>query len=173
MRKSLPVVLLFAVISLNSTTVIAKDFCPESVQAVILLKVLGYTNKIGGVEKNNITIGILNGGQMVEQLKSAAEKSTDKKVTVKEIASSNLEGIDIVYIPKGTSDGEIKKVTEEAKKKKIFTIAGDPEFMNNYSITFNVYLEEQKPKLMVDLESSEKEGVSFSAELLKISQRKQ
>ena len=171
MKKNIISFLLSGILLLSFGTIIAKDFCPENVQAVIIIKVLGYTNKIGGVEKENLTVGILNGGAMVDLLKKTSANS-GKKITVKEINVSNLDGIDIIYIPKGTSDSDIKKVTEEAKKKKIFTIAGDPAFMDNYSITFNVYLENQKPKLLVDMGSSENEGVSFSSELLKISQRK-
>ncbi len=170
MRKITLFALLLVIMS--NEIILAKESCPENVQAVILLKVLGYTRKIGGIEKSNIVIGILNGGAMINFVKAAAEKAENTKITVKEVKASNLEGIDIVYIPKGTAAAEIKKVTEDAKKKKIFTIAGDPDMMNSYSVTFSVYLEDQRPRLVVDLESSEQEGVNFSAELLNITQIK-
>jgi len=78
------------------------EFCPEPTQAVLLTKVISYTNQISGAPKGNVILGVLNGGPFLDHIKKAAGSASDN-ITVKQVSQSDLQDVNVLYIPKGTS----------------------------------------------------------------------
>jgi len=149
----------------------AGDICPEKVQSVLLVKVLSYTREISGAPKGEVSLGVLNGGPMLDFLKGAVASSTDK-INVKSVGLDNLAGINVLYIPKGTSSDQVTQAKTKCKSQKIMSVGGDPNYVVAYNLTLTFQLVEGKPRMLVCIESADEEGAKFAAEFLKIAEKK-
>jgi len=147
----------------------AGDFCPEKIQAVLLSKVITFTKEIGGKPKGAITLGVVNGGPMLDALKSSIK---DPNITVKQISADEITAANIIYLPKGTPTDILQTAASTGKSSKIFTIAGDINAMLNHDLTLSFHMVNGKPRMIVSPESATEEGVKFSPMFLKIAETK-
>lgn len=155
----------------GATTVYSGEPCPEKIQAVLTVKVLSFIMELGGTAKSDITIGVLNGGEIFNLLQGAASKSKDK-IDVKKVSIEDLDGIDVLFVPQNTKGGLVKQAKQAANTAKILTVAGDPQFVLDYDLTLSFHLVEGKPKILIDIAAGKTEGVKFAANLLKMADTK-
>ena len=151
----------------SERTVLAFEPTPEEVQAVLMLKVVGFIRELGGKPKSDVTVGVLGGGSVLSIMQGALATSK-LKITVKEVDLSNLDGIQILFIPINTGSDLIRQAKSKAKGTKILTVGGDPQFVPEYNLTLSFHLINGKPRILINTASSAEEGVKFGSRLLAI-----
>ncbi len=149
----------------------AGEFCPENIQAVLLVKVLSFTRELGGASKGDVSIGVLNGGAALNAIKDAATKAGGG-VSVKSVTTGDIAGINVLYVSKGTSADQVQLAKEKCKQLKIMSVGGDPQFVLDYNYSLTFHLVDSKPRMLVSIESADEEGTKFAAEFLKIAEKK-
>ncbi len=150
-------------------TAFAMNPCPDKIQAVLLTKITSFIREVGGAPKSTYTIGVLNGGPMLDILKKAAASSNKLKII--SVSINNIKDANIVFVPKGTSPDLVKQVKAAAVKNKILTVAGDPNFVVNQGITLSFHLVNGKPRMLISVASAAEEGVKFAATFLRIAEK--
>jgi len=142
--------------------------CPDKMQAVLAAKIIpfikGYDTAGAAFE---ITLGILGNHEITSFFQLAAQK-LPYKINIVNINEKDLQMADIkvVYIPSGTSLATIDAINTLAKKGKILTICGDPTATLDHNMTLSFYVQNDKPKVLVNMKSAKEEGIVFSSKLL-------
>lgn len=169
--KSLSVV--FATILYSNTSYAALNVDVD-IQSAILIKSLGYNKNLAS--SVNIAVLFNQSSSRSQNVKNdfisninTLKKNVDKQVNV--ISLSNVselksQDIDIVYISDDFNQvSDIKKI---AQSKKILTWSSNPDFVKDGATSISVMNKNNKPKIIVNLESLKSEGQSLSSNLLKI-----
>lgn len=73
----------------------------------------------------------------------------------------------VVYIAPGL-ESNIGEITQYSRSNKILTVAAQPDYVHK-GVSVGVFLENNKPQMLINLASSRKEGANFSSSLLKLS----
>lgn len=155
-------------LGISCSFVFAMDSCPDKMQAVLILKLIpfikGYDPAAGNVE---ITIGIYGTHEVYSFIDSAAQK-INYKVNLVTITESDLklDNIQVVYIPSSASPTAIEKINLLAKKKKILTVCGNPNATLDNNLTLSFYVNNDNPKILINLKSAKEEGITFSSKIL-------
>jgi hypothetical protein len=149
----------------------AAEAVPEHIRAVLLMKVVPFIKELKGSSQFQLTIGVLEGGTIYKRMTEAAAKS-EVKVAVKEVSINNLQDVNILYIPMETPSNLVKQYKETARKAKILTVGGDPNYVLQEGLTLSFHLSGGSPKILVNIGSAEEEGAKFDAKLLKIADLK-
>ena len=172
-RKSLFLgfVILASIITVSvvsERTVLAYEPVSEKIQAIFMAKVIGFIRELGEKPRSDVIIGVLGGGSLLSVMKKSVERiKTD--VTIKEVDISNLDGIQILFIPINTGSDLVRQAKTKARGAKILTVGGDPQFVPDYDLTLSFHLSNGRPKMLINTTSSAEEGVKFSSRLLAIS----
>ena len=152
-------------------SVLAAEPVPERIQAVLMIKVVSFIQKLGGEAKSDVTIGVLKSASAVSLLRAAAAKSLER-ITVKEVGIGKLEGIDILFVPIGTERDVLNQVKAIAKNAQILTVGGDPQYVLIDQFTLSFHLVGGKPRILLNIASGAEEGTRFKAKLLRIADLK-
>jgi hypothetical protein len=162
------VILIIIMLVLLGSLAPAMESCPDKMQAVLILKIIPFIKGYESTETSfEIGIGIYGNHDILASIQSAAKKVTFK-VNLFTIAEndSKLENIRVIYIPSGTSLAVIEKINALAKKKKILTVCGDPNATLEHNLTLSFYVNNDNPKILINLKSAKEEGFSFSSKIL-------
>jgi hypothetical protein len=144
------------------------------IQTAILVKSLGYNKNLS----NSVNIAVLfnSSSTKSQSIKNdfisninVLKKSSDKQINISSVNSvSDLknQNIDIVYI----SDDfiQISDVKKIAQNKKFLTWSSNPDHVKDGITSISVMNKNNRPKIIVNLETLKSEGQSLSSNLLKI-----
>lgn len=147
---------------------LAMESCPDKMQAVLVLKIIpfikGYDPALATVE---VTIGIYGTHDVLGFIESAAKKVNYKVnvVTISE-ADPKLDHIQVLYVPGSVGPAVLEKLTALAKKKKVLTVCGNPNATLEHNLTLSFYVNNDNPKILINLKSAKEEEINFSSKIL-------
>ncbi|SFD04960.1 YfiR/HmsC family protein [Algibacter pectinivorans] len=137
---------------------------PENIQAALLTKVLKYNPQI--TQNKNIKILVVY-NQNSLLAKDEFIKGLGSNIVVKAIALKELEqsifGFHVVYFMAGIHD-----YSNVCKAQKVLSVTATTRFVEQGKISLGFGIENNKPKILVNLTSLEMEGQSFSSDILRI-----
>ncbi|MGE5341847.1 MAG: YfiR family protein [Candidatus Omnitrophota bacterium] len=165
MKKS---ILLLLCTMLISFPLLSLDMVPESMQAVLILKILSFVKNFErGIQSEGITIGIYGANTILPAFDAAAKK-LPFKVNFVSIPENllNLERVQLLYIPRGSSATVFEKINAMTKRNKILTVSGDPNAGLDFNCTLSFYINNDNPKILINMKSAKEEDINFSSKVL-------
>jgi hypothetical protein len=155
-------------------------------QAVFLARVLGYDANLKSRAGNAVNIALLakkgdrDSEEMAEvlfkafsQLESATLLGLPVRIshiyfTGRDALSKAIRdgGIDTLYVCRGL-DANLGEIKSEARMRKVLTVASEEEQLKN-GLSLGLFEMAGKNAILVNLEASREEGVSFGPDLLRL-----
>ena len=137
---------------------------PENIQAALLPKVLKFSPDFSS--KNKIKMLIVYDNNSMNS-KDNFIKELGKSILVRAVRVNDLEksiyGIDLVYFMPGLQDKAFL-----CKKYKVLSVTGISQYVEQGEVSLGFGLQNNKPKILVNINSLENEGQSLSSDLLRI-----
>lgn len=137
---------------------------PENIQAALLTKVLKYNPQIPQNSEIKILV-VYNNNSLLD--KDEFIKGLGNSMVVKAITPRDLEGtisnFDVVYFMKG-----INGFSKICRDNKVLSVTATTRFVEEGEISLGFGIENNKPKILVNLTSLGLEGQSFSSDILRI-----
>ncbi len=157
---------------------------PSNLQAAIFYKVLAYDYNLTKQSGNDITIVVVTDNKSAGQQDTisagfqniSGQKLGSKTIKIVPISVSNpgkLEsqvtsaGGNIIYIAEGSADDVVSKVIQLAEKKQLSTLCGS-ERLTEKGIAIGLTVEGGKPKIVINLPASQRQGMKLSSKVLRL-----
>ncbi|CAH8296458.1 uncharacterized protein DUF4154 [Mariniflexile fucanivorans] len=138
---------------------------PEKIQAALLSKVLKYNPQIQQSPKIQILVVFDNNSEInKDEFIKGLGNSIEAKAIYPSELEQNISGYQAVYFMQG-----IHYQASICKKYKVLSVTGTPRFIEQGEISLGFGLQNNKPIILVNLISLEKENQSFSSDILRIS----
>jgi hypothetical protein len=158
---------------------------PVNLQAAIFFKALAYDYNLQAKSVNELTIVVVTDSKSASQKSALAggfskisgQKLGSKTIKVTFVSVSGAGDLEpkvasedgnIMYIAEGSSDAVLNKMIQIAGKQKIPTLCGS-EALVTKGIAIGLTVEDGKPKIIINLAASQKQGMKLSSKLLRIS----
>lgn len=137
---------------------------PENIQAALLPKVLKFSPDFSSKNKIKILIVYDNNSMNSkdEFVKELGNSMIIRAVRVNDIEKFIFE-IDLVYFMPGLQDKAFL-----CKKHKVLSVTGISQYVEQGLVSLGFGLQNNKPKILVNINSLENEGQSLSSDLLRI-----
>lgn len=167
MKKTVAILFLLA---LTAFLLPAMEICPEKMQAVLIVKIIPFVRNFNAYESSTtLNVGVFGAHDILGFLQTAAKKVA-YKVEFSTIAETNpdLTHIQILYIPSGVPPAIAAKLNALAKEKKILTVCGDPALTLDHNLTLSFYVNNDNPKILINLKSAKEEAINFSSNVLSL-----
>jgi hypothetical protein len=138
---------------------------PMNIQAALLTKVLKFNPKF--IDKPQIKVLIIyNRSTRLNKEELASElvaKNIDVKAILPDELGNNIKNCDIVYFMPGISDQD-----GICKANKVMTISGAAKFVEEGQMSIAFGVQNDKPKIYINVTSLKLEDQNISSELLRI-----
>lgn len=161
--KRIVMVLLF--FSLSNAVIGQNIPVPENIQAALLSKVLKFNSNYSKASTIKMLVVYDENSQIN---KNEFINGLDKSIKVKAINSSelkgNIYGYDVVYFMSG-----LYKEAAMCKTYGLLSVTGTSKYVEEGKISLGFEVENNKPKIILNLTSLDKENQSFSLDILRIS----
>ncbi|WP_344786041.1 YfiR/HmsC family protein [Postechiella marina] len=137
---------------------------PENIQAALLTKVLKYNPQTPKNKKIKILV-VYNSSYQInkDEFIMGLGNSVAYKAIKPEDLEANILGYHVVYFMEGIQEG-----FDICKTFKVLSVTGSIQHVEQGDISLGFGIENNKPKIFVNLTSLEKEGQSFSSDILRI-----
>ena len=137
---------------------------PENIQAALLSKVLKFNPELPQNTRIKMLV-VFNGNSEIN--KNEFIKGIGNSIEVKAITSIELEqyieGCHLVYFMPG-----IRDQSSICKTYKKLSVTGISQYVEQGDISLGFGIQNNKPKILVNLTSLDEEGQSFSSDILRI-----
>ncbi len=146
------------------------EICPEKMQAVLMVKIIPFVKEFEApVRDSTIQIGVYGNHEIAAFLEEAAKKASFRiRVKIVPKYGPLPDDLQMIYFPLGTSANTVRKLNRIAKEKKILTVCGNPDMVMDQNITLSFHVFDEKPKILVNMDSASREGKTFSAKFLNL-----
>ena len=137
---------------------------PENIQAALLTKVLKYNPQIPQNSKIKILV-VYNNNTVLDKdefIKGLGSSMVVKTITSKEL-EKNISEFDVVYFMEGISG-----FSKICRNNKVLSVTATTRFVEEGEMSLGFGIENNKPKILVNLTSLDMEGQSFSSDILRI-----
>lgn len=137
---------------------------PENIQAALLPKVLKYSSNLSQKSKIRILIVYDNNSQTSkDEFTRELRISMDVKAVLASELEKNISGCDLVYFMPG-----IQNLAAICKTYRVLSVTGISQYVEQGQVSLAFGIQNNKPKIFVNLSSLENEGQSLSSEILRI-----
>lgn len=137
---------------------------PENIQAALLPKVLKFSSNLSQKLKIRILIVYDNNSQTSkDEFTKELSVSMDVKAVLSTELEKNISNCDLVYFMPG-----IQNLAAICKTYNVLSVTGISQYVEQGQVSLAFGLQNNKPKIFVNLSSLEKEGQSLSSEILRI-----
>ncbi len=182
-------VVLSAAILFSPARTVAEDQLPVHLEVTLIGKILSYDQNLKSRADNagvlRMAILYLPDNPVSERRADdiATSVSTlsqrglvpDMRVEAFKVPFKNAASLETALTEKSASvvyvcpalEGEIEKIVERTQSRKLLTVGAKESYVVK-GISFGVFLERNKPKMVVNLPSSLAEGAKFSSALLRL-----
>lgn len=167
-RERLPKILfLFSIIIfvLNQQPLQAQTMpIPANIQAALMTKVLKFNSKLA--DKPSIKMLVVYDASSrlgKDELVNELVKSMEVKAVVSSELGSFIHDYDVVYFMPGAQEN-----WSLCKENKVLTIAGVSKYAEDGTVSIAFGLQNDKPKIFVNISSLKSEEQNLSSELLRI-----
>ncbi|WP_159020040.1 YfiR/HmsC family protein [Algibacter sp. L3A6] len=137
---------------------------PENIQAALLTKVLKYNPQIPQDNKIKILV-VYNNNTVLDKdefIKGLGSSMVVKAITPKDL-ERNISEFNVVYFMEG-----INGFSKMCRINKVLSVTATTRFVEEGEISLGFGIENNKPKILVNLTSLDMEGQSFSSDILRI-----
>lgn len=137
---------------------------PEKIQAALLTKVLKYNPQIPQNQEIKILV-VYNNNSVLgkdEFIKGLGSFIAVKAIKPKEL-EAHISGCHVVYFMEG-----IHGYSKICRANKTLSVTATTRFVEQGEISLGFGIENNKPKILVNLTSLDLEGQSFSSDILRI-----
>lgn len=137
---------------------------PGNIQAALLPKVLKYSPNHSQKSKIRIII-VYDNNSLTSKNEFVNELSgiMDVKAVLYTAMETNIVNCDLVYFMPGLQD-----LSSLCKTYKVLSVTGISQYVEEGKISLAFGIQNNKPKIFINLSSMEKEGQSLSSEILRI-----
>jgi hypothetical protein len=137
---------------------------PERIQAALLSKVLKYDSQIPQNTKIKILVVFDDNSEINkdEFITGLGNSMTVKAIRPDEL-EQNISGYSVVYFMPGIQDYSII-----CKNNGVLSVTGISQYVEQGKISLGFGIQNNKPKILVNLTSLNKERQSFSSDILRI-----
>lgn len=159
-------ILIILILSLNAINFSYSQTMPvpENIQAALLPKVLKFSPTLSQKAKLKMLIVYDNNSQVSkDELIKGISSIMDVKAIRPEELPQYITNADLVYFMVG-----LQKSVEICKTYKVLSVTGISQYVEQGNISLGFGLQNNKPKIYVNLSSLGKEGQSLSSEILRI-----
>lgn len=135
------------------------------VKAAVLYKVLGFENKIAG-EGNQVSVYAVGSNDFAEELKKGVGKNVGKGVLASVEVGTGLPANppSVIFVE---DEAMVDQVVKYAQEKQILSATGKSSFIAK-GVTVGVGVgEDGRPRIVLNLSSSKKEGLDWNPAVLK------
>ncbi|WP_372757442.1 YfiR/HmsC family protein [Mariniflexile sp.] len=138
---------------------------PERIQAALLSKVIKYNPQISQNRKIKILVVYNTYTQnSKDEFVAGLGNSMDVKAVYPNEIEQNISGANLVYFMSG-----VQNSNAICKKYKVLSVSGILKHVEHGEISLGFVIQNSKPVIVVNLTSLEKEGQTFSSDILRIS----
>ncbi len=184
-KKSIIIMMVTLIVIQLPVLVLAQEV-PLKIQVTLFMKILKYERNLTSSDLTEAKIGVLYSSQNRESIDIKDDfiaefkelKSTKvNEITIQTEALNGLnslnqaiadESIKILYITPGFK-GNIAAIIAKTQANGILTFSGDKDYVEE-GVSVGIGLQDRKPKIFINLESSRQEGADFAANLLKLAE---
>ncbi|WP_179316958.1 YfiR/HmsC family protein [Winogradskyella undariae] len=138
---------------------------PENIQAALLIKVLKYNSQVPQNGEVKILV-VYNDDTEVNKnmfINGLADSMHAKAIYPTELEKS-ISGYDVVYFTPGIYD-----YSGLCKLNNVLSVTGTAQYVEQGEISLGFTIQNNKPKILMNLTSLDQERQSFSSDLLRIS----
>lgn len=138
---------------------------PENIQAALLPKVLKFSPEISSKAKVRMLIVYDNNSiNSKDEFIKELGNSMIIRAVLKDELEKNILGFDVVYFMPSIKDESVL-----CKKYKVLSVTGIAQYVEKGKISIGFGIQNNKPKILINLTSLEQEGQSLSSDILRIS----
>jgi hypothetical protein len=181
-----PILLLVAATGLRMSTVgyVRADDVPPSRQVVVMMRALAYDGNLKGRAGGTINIAVMykKGNSSSEQMANALVQAFGPRrstlvaglpMVITPIAYTNPDGlkksiakvgISLLYVCEGL-EGDLDAIKEITRHAKVLSVGAKQDYVDK-GLSFGVFEMDGKCTILVNLQASRLEGVSFASDLL-------
>lgn len=144
-------------------TVKAIDKVPHKFQTALVLRLMEYNQSITD-KKDDIYIYVVGNPKMAKYLEKIVGKKVGKSTIKGIVQKAGVLGKEpkVIYV---SDESQIKDVKQYSRKHKAMTITGSPAIVEK-GVTVGFDLVNKKIKLILNLLSSEEEGIIWNPKIL-------
>jgi len=141
------------------------EIAPPKVQAAIFLKLLAFTKDLGGA--GDISIHVVANPEFADEMKKSVGREIGKAkiVSVEETSELPSQKPSVIYLG---DPAKLEEIIAYTRNSKVLSITGIPDLVVK-GVTLGVAVTDGKPKILLNVSASEKEGVVWNPAILKIS----
>lgn len=141
------------------------EIAPLKIQSAIFLKLLAFVKDLDG--GGDISVHVIGNPEFADEMKKALGREIGKSkiVSVEETSELPSQRPSIIYVGDPAKLGEIVAYT---RSSKILSITGLPDLVSK-GVTLGIGVAEGKPKILLNISASEKEGIVWNPAIMKIS----
>ena len=137
---------------------------PENIQAALLSKVLKFNPELQKNDKIKMLVIYDNKSQInKDEFINGLEKSIEVLAIKPDQIEKNISGYNVVYFMSGLNEQAYR-----CKTRKLLSVTGINKYVEEGEISLGFGIENNKPKILVNITSLDMEGQSFSSEILRI-----
>jgi len=177
------IALLSTILLLAASAVGAQEI-PPNLQAAIFFKVLSFDKKLPSRSSSGVVIAVVTDGSSsgskgacVAAFKGLASKKIKGKsikiVTIdfadkgSFVSALESNGVNVIYLANGSSGGTLKTIRSVSDSKAIPAIGGEERFASG-GFAVALTIEGGKPKIVINLSASKKQGMHLGADILQL-----
>ena len=160
--KRIPLLLIFLFTAFSASPLQAQgDAAPPKLQAALIMKLLAFYTNLGGAP---FTVHVIGSDAVATALEAHVGKSAGK-ATLNAVTKSDgvpSEKPNIVYV-----GNNLKDAIAYTQANGLLSVTGLPSFVND-GVTLGIGIENNKPKILLNLSSSKAEGINWNPAILKV-----
>jgi hypothetical protein len=135
---------------------------PASITAALLVKVIGFEKNISG---NNIVVYVLDSNELYNELKKLIGQANIKAVQSGSSLPSSKPSILFV-----ADESKVADATKYTQRNNVLSATNIPDLVSKgVTLGFGVG-EDNKPKILLNVTSSAKEGLDWNPAIMKVAQ---
>jgi hypothetical protein len=140
------------------------ESAPPKIQAAIFLKLLAFAKELG---TGDISIHVVGSPEFADEMKKSVGREIGKAkiVSVEETSEVPSQKPSVLYVG---DPAKLEEIIAYTRNNKVLSITGIPDLVAK-GVTLGVGVAEGKPKILLNVSASEKEGVVWNPAILKIS----
>lgn len=140
-------------------------FVPYKLQAALFFKILNFHNGVN--QGKDVVIHVVDNPEFAGEMKTYIGKKIGKSTLTRVTEGDRFAGKipSVVYVGRKEN---IEPILEFTRAHSILSITGHPGLLKK-GVTMGIGEHEKKPRILLNIESSKKEGVNWNPVIIKIS----
>ncbi len=141
------------------------DSASPKIQAAIFLKLLAFSKDLDSA--GDISVHVIGSPEFADEMKKSVGREIGKSkiVSVEETSELPSRKPSVLYIG---DPAKLEEIIAYTRSSKVLSITGLPDLVTK-GVTLGIGVADGKPKILLNVSASEKEGVVWNPAIMKIS----